>query len=89
MDQKGSVISVYRGSSPLDPPSAKGTFRIRASIIIHTLFCTERQKRGINGKMSLVSCFSDPNEPRNSDLSLRRIAQFNLQGQLIILTRTT
>lgn len=67
----------------------KGHWGSGPASLIYTLFCAEQQKRDINGRISLVSCLSDPNEPRNSDLSLRRIAPFNLQGQLIILTRTT
>lgn len=67
----------------------KGHWGSGPASLIYTLFCAEQQKRDINGRISLVSRLSDPNEPRNSDLSLRRIAPFNLQGQIIILKRTT
>ena len=90
MGQRGSVIvSAYTRSPPWSHHQQKGHSGSGPASLIHTLFCAEQQKGDTNGRVSLVSCFSDPNELRSSDSSLRRIAQFHLQGQLITLTRTT
>lgn len=46
MDQRGSMLSAYSGSAPLVPPSAKRTFRIRASIInIYPVLCRATEER--------------------------------------------